>query len=75
MEQIINHGLYCHSCSFPAVEDEGLISLKKFSTEALYCATAKRLTALIEEATKSTFQYKDKQVEVVVIAHRRRRSL
>ena len=64
--KLLNQGFYHQSCSFPAVADLDLVSLLKFSTESLYNATDVRFRALLEEATRITFQYRDKTVEAVV---------
>ena len=56
---------YHQSCSFPAVADLDLVSLIKFSTESFYNATDARFRAFIEEASRVTFQYRDKTVEAI----------
>ena len=65
MGKLLNQRLYHQSCSFPAVADLDLVSLIKFSTESFYNATDARFRAFIEEASRVTFQYRDKTVEAI----------
>ena len=66
---LLNQGFFKQSCSFPAVKDLDLVSLIKFSTETIYNETDARFKALIEEATRMSFKYREKTKEA--IAHQK----